>query len=153
MELLLPIFPKDTILITSTIGVFEQDNFIFYLQSGLPIYSHPKESLDHFRFFTAKLVTLGRCRQVDIVRAFGVSADSVARSVKLYREKGELGFFGPDGRKGKAHKMLPERKVRIQKSLDKGLSVNSIAKKEKISEGTIRYWIKKGELKKKDRHK
>lgn len=149
MELLLPIFPKGTILITPTIGVFEQDGIVIYLQSGLPIYTHPKECLDHFRFFTSKLVTMGRCQQVDIVRAFGVSDDSVVRSVKLYKEKGESGFFGPDGRKGKAHKMLPERKARIQKKLDKGISVNQIAKKEKISEGTIRYWINKGELKKK----
>jgi len=149
MELLLPIFPKDTILITPTLGVFEHDGIITYLQSGLPIYTHLKENIDAFRFFTAKLVTMGRCRQVDIVRAFGVSEDSVARSVKLFNEKSESGFFGPDGRKGKAHKMLPERKARIQKMLDKGLIVNRIAKKEKISEGTIRYWIKKGELKKK----
>jgi transposase len=153
MELLLPIFPKDTILITPSIGIFEHDGIITYLQSGLPIYTHPKDSLEHFRFFTAKLVTMGRCRQSDIVRCFGVSEDSVARSVKLYKEKGECGFFGPDGRKGKAHKMLPERRIHIQKLIDNGISVYSIAKKEKISEGTIRYWIKKGELKKNDKHK
>jgi DNA-binding NarL/FixJ family response regulator len=64
-----------------------------------------------------------------------------------------LRFFGPDGRKGKAHKMLPERRIHIQKLIDNGISVYSIAKKEKISEGTIRYWIKKGELKKNDKHK
>ena len=91
---------------------------------------------------------MGRCQQTDIVRAFGVSDDSVSRSVKLYKEKGEAGFFGEDGRKGKAHKMLPDRISRIQKQLDKGINVNQIAKKEKISEGTIRYWIKKGKLKK-----
>jgi len=149
MELLLPIFPKDTTLITPTIGIFEHDGIITYLQSGLPIYTPPNDSLDHFRFFTAKLVTMGRCRQSDIVRSFGVSVDSVARSVKLYKEKGESGFFGPDGRSGKAHKMLPDRKARVQKLINNGISVYRIAKKEKVSEGTIRYWIKKGEIKKK----
>jgi transposase len=151
MELLLPIFPRDTILITPTIGVFERDGTIIYLQNGLPIYSHPKESLDHFRFFTAKLVTMGRCRQVDIVRAFNVSKDSVARSVKLYRTKGESGFFGPDKRIGKAHKMLPERRVRIQKMLDKGLSVNSIAKRRTYQRGLFVIGLKRENFKKKFR--
>ncbi|MBI4649489.1 MAG: hypothetical protein HY738_23535, partial [Bacteroidia bacterium] len=147
-ELLLPIFPRETILITPLIGVYEHDDTIFYLQSGLPIYSHPKESVDHFRYFTAKLITLKRCRQTDIVNAFHVSSDSVARSVKLFQDEGESGFFGEDQRHGKSHKMLPERIARIQKMLDNGVSGYRAAKKEKISEGTIRYWIAKGKIKK-----
>ena len=149
MELLLPIYPRETVLITPTIGAYENDGTIFYLQSGLPIYNHPKESIDHFRYFTAKLVTMGRCKQTDIVGAFHVSTDSVARSVKLLLAEGESGFFGEDQRHGKAHKMLPYRIARIQKMLDNDVSVYRAAKKEKISEGTIRYWIAKGKIKKK----
>jgi transposase len=32
--------------------------------------------------------------------------------------------------------------------MDKGKSVYSIAKREGVSEGSIRYWIKQGQLKK-----
>ena len=49
----------------------------------------------------------------------------------------------------KAHKIIGERKLRIQSKLDKGQSVNSIAKEEGIRESAIRYSIKQGYLKKK----
>jgi transposase len=44
--------------------------------------------------------------------------------------------------------MLPDRLERTQKMLDNGMSNLSIAKKEKISEGTIRYALQTGKLKK-----
>jgi len=150
MQLLLPIFPTSTVMITASLGFYLKDDIVTYLLNGLPIDSHPKDSLKSFRYTTAKLVVMGLCRQVDIIKSFGVSEDSVIRSVKLYKEKGVQGFFEEDGRHGKCHKMLPERRERIQKMLDKGMSNYSIAKKEKIAEGTIRYALQQGYLKKND---
>lgn len=57
-------------------------------------------------------------------------------------------FFGDDARKGTAHKITGERRLRIQNKLDKGQSVNSIAKQEGVRESAIRYGIKQGYLKK-----
>lgn len=45
--------------------------------------------------------------------------------------------------------MMPNMILRIQKKLNIGQSINSIAKQEKISEGSIRYAINHGKLKKK----
>ena len=58
-------------------------------------------------------------------------------------------FGGIDGRHGHSSKLFPSVLERIQSELDKGKSVYSIAKQEGVSEGSIRYWIKQGELKKK----
>jgi hypothetical protein len=44
---------------------------------------------------------------------------------------------------------LPKVLARIQIELDKGRSVNGISKEEGLSEGTLRYAIKQGKLKKK----
>ena len=41
-----------------------------------------------FRMFTAQLICQGACRQVDIVRTFGVSKQSVIRSINKYRAGG-----------------------------------------------------------------
>ena len=41
---------------------------------------------------TAQLICQGACRQVDIVRAFGVSKQSVIRSVNKYRAGGVKAF-------------------------------------------------------------
>jgi transposase len=79
-----------------------------------------------------------------------VSHDSVRRWKKKLSEEGEPAFFGIlEGRRGHPSKLLPCVLGRIQLEMNTGKSVYSIAKKEGISEGSIRYWIKQGVLKKK----
>lgn len=148
MQLLLPIFPSNTRLINFSVGVYEREGIVQYLVNGLPVYSHSKEDTDAFRFITSNFIHLGLCRNVDIERAFGVSEDSVSRALKKYESKGEAGFFGPDARHGSAHKIVGDRRARIQSKLDKGQSVYSIAKQEGVRESAIRYGIKQEYLKK-----
>lgn len=148
MQLLLPIFPPDATLINANVGVYERDGIVQYLVNGLPVYAHAKDDADAFRFITSNFIHHGLCRKVDIERAFGVSEDSVGRAYRKFVEKGEAGFFGPDARHGRAHKIMGERRERIQAKLDKGQSAYSIAKEEGVRESAIRYAIKQGYLKK-----
>lgn len=148
MQLLLPIFPVNTKLINSSVGVYEREGIVQYLINGLPVYSHSKDDNDAFRFITSNFIHQGLCRNVDIERAFGVSEDSVSRALKKFETKGEAGFFGPDARHGSAHKIVGDRRERIQSKLDKGQSVYSIARQEGVRESAIRYGIKQGYLKK-----
>lgn len=148
MQLLLPIFTNDITLITPTLGVAEHDGFVYYVHNGVPVSTHHKDDIKSFRYTTSMLIDLGRCSQSDIVRAFHVSTDSVSRALKRYRQHAETGMFDTDKRHGVSHKLFGVKLERIQKMLDKGMSNYSIAKKEKISEGSIRYGIKIGKLKK-----
>jgi len=148
MQLLLPLFPKETTLINPSVGVYEQAGMIQYLVNGLPVYSHSKDNNDAFRFITSNFINQGLCRKVDIERAFGVSEDSVSRAYKKYLAHGEAGFFGPDSRHGTAHKIIGARRESIQAKLDTGQSVYSIAKEEGVRESAIRYGVKQGYLKK-----
>lgn len=148
MQLHLPYFPKGTKMISADLGVYERDGLIQYIVNGLPVYAHPKDDLNAFRYITSNFIGQGLCRKVDIERGFGVSEDSVHRYYKKFKEEGEAGFFGKDGRQGRAHKIVGDRKDRIQQKLDKGQSVYSIAKEEGVRESAIRYQIKQGHLKK-----
>ncbi|MFH0864814.1 MAG: hypothetical protein V1904_01375 [Bacteroidota bacterium] len=148
MQLLLPIFPKEARLINECVGVCENDGIIQYIVNGLPVYSHSKEDMNAFRFITSNFIHQGLCRKVEIERCFGVSEDSVSRAYKKYISKRESGFFGEDGRHGTAHKIIGERRERIQSKLDKGKSNYRIAKEEGVRESAIRYAIKQGYLKK-----
>jgi transposase len=147
-QLLLPIFPKDTKMITPVLGVVEKDGFVHYLLSGLPIYSHPRDDLTKFRYVTSNLLVQGLCKNKEIVDCFHVSVDSVRRWKKRLSEEGESAFFMPENRHGRSHKLLPSVLEVIQKKLDEGRSVNGIAREEGISEGSIRYAIGLGRLKK-----
>ncbi|HEY5536126.1 MAG TPA: hypothetical protein VIL99_14470, partial [Ignavibacteria bacterium] len=63
-------------------------------------------------------------------------------------EKVESAFFPDEARHGWSHKLLPNLLDRIQGKLNECQSVNSIAKEEGFSEGSIRAAIKHGCLKK-----
>jgi hypothetical protein len=148
-QLLLPLFPSGTHLITPSLGVFVRDTTVNYLHCGMPIYSHDKKDVKKFRYVTSNLILLGLCKNSDIIRVFHVSPNSVAKWKRKLEKEGEKGFFGLDNRHGQSYKMLPAMIDRVQKKLDAGRSVNSIAKEERISEGTIRYAFSTGRLKKK----
>ncbi len=118
----------------------------------MPAYAHSKSDHQSFRFITSNFIDMGLCTQAEVQRAFHVSITNVGRAYKLFKEKGSEGFFGADRRHGNAHKILGERKERIQKKLDEGKSVLSIAKEEDIAESGIRYHLKQGSLKKSRSH-
>jgi len=144
MQLRLPIFTKEAKLVNECLGVYEHDGLVQYIVNGMPVYCHSKDDINAFRFITSNFIHQRICRKVDIERFFGVSEDSVSRYYKKFVEKGESGFFGSDAHHGKAHKIVGECRERIQKKLDKGQSINSIAKEEGVRESAIRYAIKKG---------
>ena len=148
MQLQLPLFPTDTTLVSSCLGVYEKEGLVHYILNGLPAYSHSKGNLNAFRFITSNFIHQKLCRKAEIERCFHVSEDSVQRAYKKYVNEGEAGFFGKDNRKGTPHKIIGEKKQRIQNKLDKGQSVNSIAKQEGVRESAIRYQIQQGYLKK-----
>lgn len=148
MQLQLPIFPVECKMISSTVGVYESGDIVQYIINGLPVYAHGKDDLQAFRFFTSNLIHQGRCKQIEVERCFCVSSDSVMRNLKKFREQGEQAFFSPANRHGHSHKIRGEVLERIQKKLDNGQSVNSIAKQENLTEGAIRYAIKQKYLKK-----
>jgi hypothetical protein len=148
MQLQLPFFPEGTRMISDRLGFCVKDNIVQYIINGLPAYAHSKSDHASFRFITSNFIDLGLCTQAQVQRAFHVSITNVGRAYKLFKEKGSEGFFGIDRRHGNAHKILGERRERIQKKLDEGKSISGIAREEGIVEGAIRYHIKQGTLKK-----
>jgi hypothetical protein len=148
-QLLLPLFPIETEMLTPVLGVRAKGEMVYYLLSGLPIYSHEQEDMLRFRYISSHLIVQGLCQSSDVERVFHVSSDSVWRWKKVLLEEGEAGFFKPESRHGHLSKLLPGVLERIQGKLDRGQSNYSIAKEEGLSEGCIRYGLKKGYLVKK----
>ena len=148
MQLMLPLFPKDTRMISKCLGVYEKDSVVQYIANGLPVFSHGSEDLQSFRFITSNFINQGLCKSSEVSRCFCIPVDSVKRYVTKLRKEGESAFFSEEKRKGYCHKIRGSVLEKIQKKLDKGRSVNSIAKEEGLAEGSIRYSIKQGYLKK-----
>lgn len=149
MQLMLPLFPVGTKMISDQLGVGREDEIIIYLHCGLPIYSHVESDYRSFRFITSKFILQGLCRKIDISNCFHVSYDSVKRYVYRLEQCGDSGFFMDDKRNGgHCYKLLPAVTQRMQKYLEEGKSNCEIARLENVSEGAIRYALKNGVLKK-----
>lgn len=92
-QIILPFFPEDIRLINSIVGFQKKDGIVYYFNGSMPIYQHPENDIKSFRLFTSQLVVNGNAKQIEIVKAFGVSVISVKRWVKRYRKEGAQGFF------------------------------------------------------------
>lgn len=85
-QLLIPVFPENTKMITPILGVHTRDGEVYYLLSGMPIYSHSEEDIKMFRYVTSNMLLKGLCKNRDIERVFGVSSQSVKRFKKILAE-------------------------------------------------------------------
>jgi len=149
MQLQLPIFPSTTKLLSDTWGVFEKDDFVFYLHNGSPVHVHKKEDLNTYRYITGNLIVTSGIKPSGLSRVFGVGVRNFERYAKQYRDGGADAFFKPSDQRGKCHKMTPEKLVEAQKHLDNNLSQAQTANLIHVNEASIRYHLKKGTLKKK----
>jgi transposase len=102
---------------------------------------------------TSQLYINGNCKQVDIVTAFGVSANSVKRYVKKYREEGMEGFFRKRVVKRTAHVLTPEVMDRAQEMLNEGKSRSEICEALKLKPDTLYRCIYSGRLIEPDKKK
>ncbi len=149
MQLKLPLFPADTKLISDCVGVYSKECIVQYIINGLPAYSHSTDDLNGFKFISCTFIQQRLCSKAEIERGFHVSESFVQRYYNKFLKHGPSAFFAEKHTKGVPHKIIGDKHRRIQQKLDKGQSVNSIAKEEKVRESAIRYQIKQGYLKKK----
>ncbi len=149
MQMQLPIFPSRTKLINNNIGVFEQKGNVYYLHNGLPIYCHDKNDLNTYRYVVANLVKIGICKPIEISYALGVSTRSIQRYARSLQEKGTDWFFNRKDNRGQCYKLKEELLKSVQEQINEGIPVKQIAQGIGVTEGSIRYHLRKGKLKKK----
>jgi hypothetical protein len=80
-QALLPMIPPGASRINQVVSVVREDGQWTYFCGCQPVFSHAETDRQSFRLITAQLVSQGTCKQVEIISAFGVSKNSVRRSV------------------------------------------------------------------------
>lgn len=145
-QLILPIFVEGESMITHTVSFEKRDGWIYYFQGGMPLFSHAKEDIKSFRMFSSQLIVNGACRQVDIIRAFGVPAISVKRSVKLYREEGAAGFFQKKRNTRKPRVLTSVVLEKAQAMFDDGKSRSQVSESLNIKPDTLYRAVLNGKL-------
>ncbi len=120
-QTLLPIFPSESTQINEILSFVKREGTVWYFHGCMPVFSHNEKDCRSFNMYTSQLVVVGQCKQVDIVKAFGVSEISVKRHVKKFREGGP-GIFFQQRSVRKTTVLRPEVLRRAQEMLNEGKS-------------------------------
>lgn len=145
---ILPIFLPDATVINNLICYQKKENKIYYFVGCEPIFSHYLDEKMEFRYITSTLIATGKCKQVDIIRTFGVSKISVKRWAKVYREEGIEGFTRKKGktRKRRGHVLYEEKLKYAQKLFDEGKTRTDVAKEIGVLRDTLVKAISAGRI-------
>ena len=142
---LLPIIPYGATPINDLISVVREGEQWTYFCGVQPVFRHPDNDRRSFRMFTAQLCCQGACTQAEIVRTFGVSKNSLLRSVEKFRKEGIEGFYRP--RRGRGPSVMTlEVTTQAQKLLDLSRTRREVAKELSVKYDTLRKAIDQGRL-------
>jgi len=132
----LPLIPNGSTYITDLLSVRKEDGNVVYFNGIMPVFSHRENDKASFKMITAQFCVNGYCKQMDIVRAFGVTQISVKRAAKKYREEGASSFFQP--RKSRGPSVLTEKVLQqVQALFDQGKGLSEVASELNIKKGTL----------------
>lgn len=118
---------------------------MWYFYGCLPVFSHSERDYESFCMITSQMVVMGQCRQVDIIKAFGVSIISVKRYVKKYREGGPGAFYN-QRKKKKQTVWKPEVLNRAQELFNEGKTRKEVEELLEIKRDTLYRAIRSGIL-------
>jgi transposase len=131
-----PFFPVGVTHVTSMLAFSCEEGKVTYFTGNMPVFVHDESDRDSYRMITAQFCVNGHAKQMDIVRAFGVSKISVKRAVKIFREEGPRGFFKEPNRRGPA--VLTDEIVKqAQQLLDEGLDLGEVARRLALKHNTL----------------
>jgi hypothetical protein len=102
-QLQLPLFPVGATEVTQDLAFEKREGQVTYFYGSLPVFSHAENDLASFKMITAQFYLNGYVKQMDIVRAFGVTPISVKRAVKRFQEEGPQGFYTKKNTRGANH--------------------------------------------------
>lgn len=136
LQMQMPFFPQGVTQITPLLAFSQQDGRVTYFNAGMPVFVHDEDDLASFRMITAQFCISGNAKQVEIVRAFGVTKISVKRAVKCYRQEGPKGFYAPRKRRGPAV-LTPEVLAEAQQLFDEGLETAEVADRLEVKYDTL----------------
>lgn len=149
MQMQFPFFPEHTKLINATLGLKKEDNIVYYLHNGSPIFCHEENDTKSYRYILGNMVVMGLCSCSELSKTLKIPYRSVQRYAKTYRDKGSDWYFHHEEKRGNNHKLRDDVMEKAQQMLDENTPVNRIAREIGVTEGAIRHHVRSGRLKKK----
>lgn len=146
----LPFLPKEAAPINNNLAIFRSQGEIVFFNGYCPMLKCSEQDPYSLRLAQGVLCSTGIVKPAQLAKALGVHRSTVCRNKEIY-EKGGPAALMVDKTNRSAYKLDPEKRKTAQRLLDKGANQNKVAKAVGVSEGGIRYAIRKGTLVRKER--
>jgi len=66
MQIQLPFFPASVKHFNPHVGVFRQDDFVYYMHNGSPLFCHDTNDRNSYRYITGNLVEIKLCNAAQV---------------------------------------------------------------------------------------
>ena len=145
MQQILPLIPSGATKVNEKLSCVLECGHMRYFLYMIEIGFHRDDDRSSFKHKICELILSGVCRNVEVIRAFGISPTSLKRWLRDYSEKGSGVFYRERGTRGGAV-LTDDVLLHAQILLDQGLTRNEVAKKLSVSCDVIRKAVKDGRL-------
>jgi hypothetical protein len=139
----LPLHPAEAIEINDTVSFVEDGKTVAYFAAGIPLFTHAREDLVGRRVAVAQIIALGLATPTELSVGLRVGRTTLYRQQQRFKSQGVEGLadekHGPKG----PHKLTEQLVSQAQGLLDEGKSNRAVAEEVGVSEGTIRYAVRR----------
>lgn len=142
---ILPLIPAGASAISEVFSVFRGETDVTWFVGQHPIRVHAANDHRTQRAMMAFVHHHGGVSQAHIAASLGVHPNTVLAAVRVYREKGDAGFYAPSGVRAAAV-MRPEVCEQCRALLEEGYSRREVAKRVGIKKSNIDKAIQRGHL-------
>ena len=150
LQTYIPFLPKGAEPINNHVAIFHHDEKIEFFTASGPIYSCQESDMYAVRLAQGIIVTQTATTPAELAKALNINRTTVYRNIKMYQQGGPAALIIDKKSNRNAYKLNGKVKGQVQTLLNKGYSLKAAAKQVGITEGCIRYAIKKGKIVRKE---
>jgi len=137
--------PEGAVIVGKNLAVVRQHGRVEFSNASGPIYSCAEDDRLGLRLAQGMFSELELAGATALARALEVDQSTVHRNRAAYRSGGVEALKEERGRRG-GYKLTDDKRAQAQRLLDEGRSLRAVARAVGVSEGTVRYALRQGEL-------
>jgi len=138
--------PEGAKLVNNNIAVFCNEGDIIFFNASCAIFKCSENDHYGIRLAQGVLCSANTAKPAQLARALGVNRSTVCRNKAIYEQGGALALAMDRSSKRSAYKLDEQRRQTAQALLKQGVPLKKIGEGIGVSEGCIRYAIRKGKL-------
>lgn len=145
LQQILPLVPSGANKIGDLLSLVREDDYIRYYFGGFQIGFHKTSDTATFKAKICEFIFCGVCRNKDVLKSFAISASSLKRWMRQYKEKGAESFHQMPATRG-GTVLTVDLLITAQDLLNKNYTRKQVANELSVNYDVIRKAINDGRL-------